>query len=243
MKMIPERFPKERRRNPKRWAEARVFDALAQSGRVGCTLYEWAAPAHPHQLDFALWLTDTGRFAVEVKGGRYTLNEKRDQWQLHTRYGNETKRSPLEQVTFAARDLRREIRRQAGFRVVVIPVVVFTDMAPDPAIERRAQRDEVQVIWGTERLMTDLETLARRVEVKDSPRANHVRNEVRAVTIGTARFHYDRVGTALAPPVGPKVFNAANVSIRHVAQLIIRPAPYAAPNPQSPRTQSNQEVP
>ena len=38
MKMIPERFPKERRRDPKRWAEARVFDALAQSNYRGCAL-------------------------------------------------------------------------------------------------------------------------------------------------------------------------------------------------------------
>ena len=44
MKMLPRRFPQDRRRNPKRWAEAGVFDALAQSHRPGAAIYEWGAP-------------------------------------------------------------------------------------------------------------------------------------------------------------------------------------------------------
>ena len=67
----------------------------------------------PYQLDCARWLTGIGRFAIEVKGGRYPLEREPDRWRLHTRHGTETKASPLDQATVAAHDLRRVPTRSA----------------------------------------------------------------------------------------------------------------------------------
>ena len=82
MIITPKEFPLERRADPKRQAEASVFDALAGSAASGHALYEWGTPGRSHRTDFALWLENTGRFAVEVKGGQYTLDSV--QWFLHT---------------------------------------------------------------------------------------------------------------------------------------------------------------
>ena len=225
MRLIPERFPQERRRNPKRWAEARVFDALARSGHQGCAIYEWGAAERPHQLDFALWLTGIGRFAIEVKGGRYTLKPEQDRWHLHTPYGVEARPSPLDQVTVAAQDLRRAIRRCAHRDVAVIPTVVFADMAPDPAIERRAESAGVQVVWGAGRLLADLEAIAWRVDVPPAPSADQVRNEVQAVNMGAA--HHPLAGTQDAGQAeqGRKFSAVPDVAIRHVGTVIVRRLP------------------
>ena len=61
VKISPKRFSQERRRDPKRRAESRVFGPPAQRNRRGCALDEWGASDNPHQLDGALWLTGTGR--------------------------------------------------------------------------------------------------------------------------------------------------------------------------------------
>ena len=242
MKMLPKRFPQERRRDPKRWAEASVFDALARSRRPGAAIYEWGAPVNPHQLDFALWLTHVGRFAVEVKGGRYTLDRKGNRWLLHTERGVEAKPSPLAQVAVAAGDLRREIRRQSGRRVSVIPVVVFPSMKPDPAIQRRARRDKVQVVWGTANLPEALEALAEHLGEQHPPDPDQVCKEVRAVTVGNPPADHDQANVSTEPPVGPKACQFTNITIPHLRRLTIEPKLQLSHNANSRQAHPSQEV-
>ena len=228
----PEQFPQERRHDPKRQAEAAVFDALASSDRCGHALYEWGAPGRPHRTDFALWLESVGRFAIEVKGGQYTLDG--DRWLLHTPDGGlDAKGSPLQQADDAAMDLRNEIYRNTGFKVFVVPVVVFPDMALDPAIERCAQRTNVRVIWGTERLLADLEAVARRIVVDHPPRANYIQNEVRAITVGADRSTdsgHPRTDTASGAAVEQLELAGATITIHHVERLIVQQAPDPMPD-------------
>ena len=244
MKVLPRRFPTHRRRNPKRWAEAGVFDALAQSHRPGAAIYEWGAPVNPHQLDFALWLTDVGRFAIEVKGGRYTLDLRRDCWLLHSKGGAEAKPSPVAQVKAAARDLRREIRRQTGRRVRIIPVVVFTNMMPDPGIEGQAQRDGVQVIWGAAHLVEALEVLAQRLEAPRPPGPGQVRSEVRAVTVGNPRPDHgpSRESVSAEPSVGHEAVADTRITIGRVRRLIIQPKLEVLHNSNSGQAHPYEEV-
>ena len=227
MIMQPQEFPQERRHDPKRQAEAIVFDTLAECQRSGHFIYEWGAPGRPHRTDFALWLENTGRFAIEVKGGHYSLDG--DRWYLHTPNGDlAAKSSPLQQADDAAMDLRNEIHAQTGYKVFIIPVVVFPDMAPDQVIEQYAQRTNVMVIWGAEYLLTDLEAAARRVGIDHPPRASYIRNEVRAVTSGAnadegegARSGGSRSDAGAAPPVEQmEVSGVAGITINHVEQFI-----------------------
>ena len=233
----PEQFPEERRHDPKRRAEAAVFDTLAECRRAGHFIYEWGAPGRPHRTDFALWLEGVGRFAIEVKGGAYTLRPESDRWYLQTPDGDlAAKSSPLQQADDAAMDLRNEIHRNTGYKVFIIPVVVFPDMAPDPAIEEYAQRTNVVVIWGAEYLLTDLEAAARRVGVDHPPRANYIRNEVSAVTVGgdpgkpTGSGETRSEAVAATPVEQLEVSGVAAITINHVERLIVQQAPDPMPD-------------
>ncbi len=228
MIITPEQFPDERRDDPKRRAEAAVFDALAGSDACGHVIYEYGAPGRPHRTDFAVWLENIGRFCIEVKGGRYTLDGA--QWFLRTPDGLEAKSSPLQQADDAAMDLRHEIHRQAGFKVFIIPAVVFPDMQPDPVIEQHAARTNVKVIWGAEHLLADLEAVARRIVVDHPPRASHIVNEVRAVTVGAdadgaADSCPPRADSAAEPAVEQLELAGAHITIHHVERLIVQQAP------------------
>ena len=242
----PQEFPEERRRDPKRRAEATVFDTLAECQRAGHVIYEWGAAGRPHRTDFALWLENTGRYAIEVKGGEYTLRPESDQWYLRTPDGDlQAKSSPLHQADDSAMDLRNEIHEQTGYKVFVIPVVVFPDMAPDPVIQKYAQRTNVQVIWGAEYLLTDLDAAARRVGIDHPPRASYIRNEVRAATVGgdcgaATRSGKTRNKADAMPPmeqlevsgatINITIYNLEQFSPQHVEQVIVQQSPDPMPD-------------
>ena len=86
MRMYPREFPSGRRKKPKRQAERRVYEALAGSDRRGFCYYEWRQGYEHIELDFAVWVNGLGRFALQVKGGRYLLID--GEWYLKTREGN-----------------------------------------------------------------------------------------------------------------------------------------------------------
>ena len=133
-------------------------------------------------------------------------------------------------------DLRNEIHGQTGYKVFIIPVVVFPDMAPDPAIEEYAQRTNVVVVWGAEYLLTDLEAAARRVGVDHPPRANYIRNEVGAVTVGgdpgkpTGSGETRSEAAAATPVEQLEVSGVAAITINHVERLIVQQAPDPMPD-------------
>ena len=238
MNTSPEKFPDDRCDDPKRRAEATVFDILANSQRAGQVIYEWGAPGRNHRTDFALWLEGVARFAIEVKGGHYTLRPERDHWHLRTPDGGvKHKRSPLRQADSSAMDLHNEIDCKTGFWAFVIPVVVFPDMAPDPVIDQFARGTNVKVIWGTEHLLTDLEAAARQVRIDRPPSAKHIRNEVQAVTGGAnaeagARSDKPHSEADGAPSVEQLDLSAGtiNIIIHNVERLIVQQAPDPTPD-------------
>ena len=56
MRMFPKEFPSSRRKMPKRRAERRVYEALANSNRRGFVYYEWRRDYGHIELDFAVWI-------------------------------------------------------------------------------------------------------------------------------------------------------------------------------------------
>ena len=66
-------FPEHRRADPKRRAELQVYDQLAGSGAPGAAIYEIRAHRDAPEVDFMVWLQDTARFGMQVKGGRYAI--------------------------------------------------------------------------------------------------------------------------------------------------------------------------
>ena len=85
MQMYPRGFPANRRKKPKRRAERRIYQALAGSDRQGFAYYEWRRGYERIELDFAVWIVDLGRLALQVKGGHYLLIN--GEWHLKIRDG------------------------------------------------------------------------------------------------------------------------------------------------------------
>ena len=89
-------FPPHRRQDPRRRAEAIVYDQLARSGLPGHALYELKALPEAPELDFFAWFEDRARFGAQVKGGMYSVN--RTVWTLQTVNGTEYVPCPLTQT-------------------------------------------------------------------------------------------------------------------------------------------------
>lgn len=184
MRMYPKEFPSGRRRKPKRRAERRIYEALAGSDRQGFAYYEWRQGYECIELDYAVWIAGLGRFALQVKGGRYVLID--GDWYLKKREGLQPVRScPLDEAKLGALDLHDGIKELAatGYNPYVIPVLVFPDMTePDPAIASLAKRKGVYLVWGSGNLLTDLEEIVRSRRVSEVLVMERIAREVHAVT-------------------------------------------------------------
>ena len=182
----PQQFPPDRRADPRRLAEARVFDAIQSSDRPGLAIYEWQRNPGSPQLDFAIWTQGGGRFGLQVKGGQISLDNGK--WYLETHDGPEEKPSPLCLTWDAAMSLREDIIDILGDTCCfVIAVLLFPDMEPDPAIVAAARRSSVKVLWGTDNLMNRLAEFAAR-KAYYPPNAEDIRRETAAVTDGQVRY-------------------------------------------------------
>ena len=205
MRMYPREFPSGRRKKPKRQAERRVYEALAGSDRQGFVYYEWRKGYEHIELDFAVWVKDLGRFALQVKGGRYLLID--GEWYLKTRDGVKLIGScPLDETKLAAFDLHDDIKEcaQTSYNPYVIPVLMFPDMEPDRAIKQLAKRTGVYVIWGVGNLLADLEEIVRSRRVSEALGMDRIAREVHAVTDGLIRlekFEKSFVADAVDQPV------------------------------------------
>ena len=185
MRMYPREFPSGRRKKPRRQAERRIYEALAGSDRRGFCYYEWRRGYGHIELDFAVWVNGLGRFALQVKGGRYLIID--GEWYLKTRDGLQPVKScPLDEAKLAALDLHDDIKELAEtvYNPFVIPVLAFPDMEADPAIEQLARRAGVYLVWRTDNLMADLEQIVRRRGVPASLTMERIGREVYAVTDG-----------------------------------------------------------
>ena len=67
IEMTPGEFPEQCRGDPKRNAEARVYDALNALELDGHGIYEFRYRLGGRQLDFVLWLDGIGHFAMQVR--------------------------------------------------------------------------------------------------------------------------------------------------------------------------------
>ena len=189
MRMYPTQFPSGRRSRPKRRAECEVYAALAAIKRRGFVYYEWRKGYECIEVDFAVWVEGLGRFALQVKGGRYLLSD--GQWYLKKRDGLwPIKSCPLDETKLAALDVHDDIEELAGTRYnpYVIPVLLFPDMEPDAAVENLARRAGVYVIWGVRDLLADLEKIVRSRRVSEALGMDRIAGEVHAVTDGLIRL-------------------------------------------------------
>ena len=205
---------------PKRRAERQVFEALADGERQGFAYYEWRRGYGHIELDYAVWIENLGRFALQVKGGRYVLID--GEWHLKKREGFQPVRScPLDEAWLGALDLHDDIEDRActPYNPYVIPVVVFTDMTePDPSIENLARRRGVYVVWGIENLLEDLAEIRLSRSVSDRLPMDRIAREVAAVTDGLIRLDGAEEGELAGRTAEPVVLSlrVAGRNILHI---------------------------
>ena len=226
MQMHPTTFPLDRRNDPTRRAEVRVFDEINASRLPGFAHYEWQRDHNSPQLDVALWLLNVGRFGLDIKGGQYFL--KRGKWYLKTGDGTQKKACPLRKAWDATMSLHDELVGILEHEAFFIAVLVFPDMEPDQAITARAERSNVHVLWGTDGLVDRLEQIAAAREVYNPPDAEDIAREVAAVTDDQVLYEPTVDGplrhdeAPLAPEVTPESrmeVTAGSITIQHVDTL------------------------
>ena len=66
-------FPEYHHNNPKRQAELRVYNEIEASQLSGRALYGVNATRYSPEVDFAVWVEEVACFAIEVKGGKYWM--------------------------------------------------------------------------------------------------------------------------------------------------------------------------
>lgn len=136
MKMIP---PEVDRTNPKRRAEADVFDILTRLNgpdyadvvclhSVGIARHYFEGKPYGKlygEADFVL-VGPRGVMVLEVKGGNVSYNQNTGEWTFGR---TKKKESPFEQVNNAAHSIKREIEEQLGIsNIAIAPGVIFPDI-------------------------------------------------------------------------------------------------------------------
>ena len=179
LRISPE-FPDERRRDPMRRAELRVYRQLSDSEVPGRALYQVRASRRDRELDFLVFLEGLARIGIEVKGGSYRL--RAGGWQLRTPDGWQWKPSPVDQLSAAVGAIQDALISCLGRRVPIIPVLAFPDMKADEDIEALARAGNVKVVWGPGRLVDHLVALGEASGLADVPTADGAEAEVEAIT-------------------------------------------------------------
>ena len=201
-------FPESRRQDPKRQAEARVFDALAGLECNGHCLYEFRYRDHGQQVDYALWLHGVGRFAIEVKGGDYEMPAP-GEWALTRPDGGRiTVPSPVDEAADGTIEMRSAILESTGFKNFVAAILLFPDMDRDERIERSARRSScVHTVWGLDRLESGLERVAELAEFRRPPLSKISKNE-------WSKLYELQFGGALSPDAAGEA--AQNRDVRDI---------------------------
>ena len=140
-------------------------------------------------MDFCAWLEDRGPFRPPGQGRPVIRGQERPD--LQTVNGMEHVPCPLTQTWDAAIVVRDAVNRVLGFRVFIIPVLLFPGTPQDRLIEEWATQLRVKVLFGADGLVGRLLELADSVGVKHPPTAGHIRNEVAAVTNGLVAPSWD----------------------------------------------------
>ena len=238
IQMISPGFPEERRQDPKRRAEARVFDALQALELVGCALYEFRYRHGGRQVDYALWVDGLGRFAGSVKGGQLML-DLTGQWYRRTPDGVlEPIPSPLKELVDSCIEMRNGIQEATGYKNFVAGLLFLPDMQADEALERVAREHEhLHIIFGLDSLKGDLERIAEREGFKYPPQPRFSENESTKVNElqirGPAALGENNREMQEGAP-GPAselegerqlTLGPANITIQHVETLVIQHGP------------------
>ena len=232
----PNAIPAAFREDPQFQSWASVFDALSQCQRAGEVVFDFAGLQPSGQIVAFQWLEGHARYGIVTLGGQYSVDPASLQWHCQGANGTVPAPDPRQLTNDAAMAMGSEIRQRTNFDVFVIPVVVFTDMEPDPVIERLVHCTNVRAVFGAHRLLSVLDAIPQSIEVRHPPTAKHIRNEAQALKRAfgldgappPAASHPEDTGQETVEDLGLSA-HSINITIARVDQLIVKPTPGAGP--------------
>ena len=132
--------------------EIEICQQFEQSDRSGQALW-WpiVAPGDPVPGDPAsdclVLLEGNGRYALTFLHDQWSVRGR--EWYRHTEDGAVTPMGNVrEKVWKAAMSIKDRLSQDRDFGCYVIPVIVITDMAPDPDILEEMRGSKVRLLWG-----------------------------------------------------------------------------------------------
>ena len=209
MRIQPE-FPEYHHNDPKRQAELRVYQELANSQRPGQALYGVKAARHSPEVDFVVWIEDVACFALEVKGGNFWV----ENGTLFRQgpIGPEQVANPLRKAMDGALSISNSIKDRLPGGAFVISVLLFPDMEVEDDIRRWAQDSRTNVMFGVTDLVRRLTELEDVQHIRIRPSAHLIEQEV-AVLMPEAR---PEVNPAAPPKDLPTALRAQHVEIHNL---------------------------
>ena len=209
MRIQPE-FPAYHHNDPKRQAELRVYQEIANSQRPGQALYGVNAARHSPEVDFVVWVEDVACFSIEVKGGNFWV----ENGTLFRRgpIGPEQVSNPLPRAMDGTLSIRNAINDRLEGACYIISILLFPDMEDNPEIRRWAQDSRTDVMFGTDSLVRRLTEMDDVQDIRHRPTAYRIEQEV-AVLMPEARPEVNRP----APPKDlPTALQAQHVEIHNL---------------------------
>ena len=175
MQINPE-FPAYHQNDPKRQAELRVYQEIANTEIPGQALYGVRASRHSPEVDFVVWVEDVACIGIEVKGGTYWAENGTLFRQGPT--GTEQVTNPLPRSMDGAMSIRNAIKNRLEGISFVVSVLLFPDMEEDDEIRRWAQDSRTNVMFGVGDLVERLTQLDDVQDVRHRPSAYRIEQEV-----------------------------------------------------------------
>ena len=109
-------------------------------------------PSSP-EIDFVIILEGVAHFDVQVKGGRWRIED--GHFQLHTAEGWVNKTSPSAQAADSAYDVRNAVMAATSRTIFVVPILHFPDMEPDPDLLNWRGNGATIVLFGKDTPIVD----------------------------------------------------------------------------------------
>ena len=208
MRIQPE-FPEYHHNDPKRQAELRVYQEIANSQIPGQALYGVKAARHSPEVDFVVWVEDVACFAIEVKGGSYSVEN--GTLFRHGPNGPEQVSNPLPKAMDGTLSIRNAINDRLEGACYIISILLFPDME-EHEIQRWAQDSRTNVMFGTDSLVRRLTELEDVATVRYRPPAYRIDQEV-AVLMPEAQ---PEANQAVMPRDLPTALHAQHMVIQNL---------------------------
>ena len=188
--------------------EIEICQQFEQSDRSGQALW-WpiVAPGDPAPACLAL-LEGNGRYAIIFLHDQWSV--RGGEWYREDEDGAVTPMGDVREAAWeAAMSIKDRLSQDLDFGCYVIPVMVFTDMTPDPDILEEMRGSKVRLLWGLDDLVVRLADLPEGDQVQKQLGKRYISREV-----GTLSRRPAAARPAQAPKAATLMVSGGAVTVR-----------------------------